>query len=133
MGKARMIISLRSDYDATRAAGLKARLAKIKGVSFVDFDYINNKVALAFDPDRVSLRELEVVVAQENKHRARSVGKRASGVKRASMGNISRRDSGFVFSEGVRRALRYQDARETDKESRWRNRRGTKGPETRAS
>jgi hypothetical protein len=127
MGKGRMVITLRSDYDTTRAAALKARLAKIKGVSFVDFDYINNKVALEFDPDRVSPRELEVVVTQENKHRVHSVGKPASGVKCASIGNETPRGDGeFVFSEGVRQAYRYQDTDEIDRESRWRNKRGTK-------
>jgi copper chaperone CopZ len=100
MGKARMVITLVSDYDTTRAAGLKARIAKINGVAFVDFNYTNNKVTLEFDPDRVSPRELEVVVMQENKHSARSVAKPASGVKHASMGKATpRREGEYVCSE----------------------------------
>jgi hypothetical protein len=73
MGRARMVITLGSDYDTTRAAGLKARIAKIKGVTFMDFNYINNKVILEFDPDRVGPGELEVMVTQENEHHVRSV------------------------------------------------------------
>jgi hypothetical protein len=73
MGRARMVITLGSDYDTTRAAGLKARIAKIKGVTLMDFNYTNNKVILEFDPDRVGPRELEVMVMQESKHRTRSV------------------------------------------------------------
>jgi hypothetical protein len=72
LGRARMVITLGSDYDTTRAAGFKARMDKIKGVTFMDFDYINNKVILEFNPDRVGPRELEVMVTQESKHRARS-------------------------------------------------------------
>ena len=69
MGSAMMVITLGNDYDATRAASIKARLVRIDGVGFVDFNYINNKLKVNFDPDRVSLSELEAMVMREKKHR----------------------------------------------------------------
>ena len=100
MGKARMVITLGSDYDTTKAAGLKARIAKIKGVGFVDFNYTNNKATMEFDPDRASSVELEAIVKQENKHCARSVAKPARGVKHASVEErVPRREGEHVCSE----------------------------------
>ena len=72
MGNATMVITLGSDYDTTRAAGLEARVAKIKGVTLVEFNYTNNKITMEFDPDRVSPMELEALVAREKKYRAHS-------------------------------------------------------------
>jgi len=67
MGSAMMVITLGNDYDATRAVSIKARLARIDGVGFVDFNYTNNKLTVNFDPDQVSLSELEAMVMREKK------------------------------------------------------------------
>ena len=72
MGNATMVIALGNDYDTTRAAGLEARIAKIKGITLVEFNYTNNKITMEFDPDGVSPLELEALVMREKKHRARS-------------------------------------------------------------
>ena len=74
MGNATMVIALGSDYDTTTAAGLKARIAKVKGVALVDFNYTNKKATIEFDADKVSPSELETMVSREKKHRARSIG-----------------------------------------------------------
>ena len=71
MGNATTVISLGSDYDAARAIDLRALIAGMEGVDFVDFNYTNNKLAVRFDPDRASLKELEDLVMREKKHRAR--------------------------------------------------------------
>lgn len=73
MGSATMVMALGSDYDAARAVGLKALIARIDGVDFVDFNYTTNKLTVKFDSDRLSLRELESVVMREKQHHARSV------------------------------------------------------------
>jgi hypothetical protein len=73
MNGATAVMALGSDYDATRAVGLRARMVRIDGVDFVDFNYTNNKITVKFDPDLVSLRELEGVVVRERKHHARFV------------------------------------------------------------
>lgn len=79
MGSATMVTALGSDYDAARATGLKALVARIDGVDFVDFNYTTNKLTVKFDSDRLSLRELESVVMREKQHHARSVMRFQSG------------------------------------------------------
>jgi allophanate hydrolase subunit 1 len=78
MGNATVIIALGPDYDATRAAGIKSRLATKDGVNFVDFNYTNNKLTVKFDPDRASFDELKAIFEQEKKHRAGLFQRRAS-------------------------------------------------------
>jgi hypothetical protein len=73
MGSALVVITLGTDYDATRAAGIKARLGKIDGVDFVDFNYTNNKLTVKFNPDRASPSELKALVMREKKHRVGQV------------------------------------------------------------
>ena len=70
MGNATTVISLGSDYDAARAMDLRALIARMEGVDFVDFNYTNNKLTVRFDPDRASLKELKDLVMREKKHRA---------------------------------------------------------------
>ena len=78
MGNATKVMSLGGDYDTTRAVGLKARMAKTKGVARVDFNYTNNKVTVEFDSEGASPKELEAMVSREKKHRAHSI---ASGIR----------------------------------------------------
>ncbi len=69
MGNAVVVMSLGSEYDVTRAAGMRARVAKIDGVDFVDFNYTNNKLTVKFNPDRASPSELKAMATREKKHR----------------------------------------------------------------
>jgi hypothetical protein len=69
MGNAMVVITLGTEYDATRASGIKLQLGRIDGVRFVDFNYTNNKLIVRFDPDRASLSELKAIFEQEKKHR----------------------------------------------------------------
>jgi hypothetical protein len=78
MGIATSVMALGNDYDAARAVGLMARIVKIDGVDFVDFNYLTNKVTVRFDPDRASLKELKDIVMRERKHQEKSDSKRRS-------------------------------------------------------
>jgi copper chaperone CopZ len=73
MGNATAVISLGSDYDATRAVALETQVARTDGVDSVEFNYTNNKLTVKFVSDRVSLAELKAVVIREKKHSSRSV------------------------------------------------------------
>jgi allophanate hydrolase subunit 1 len=75
MGNATTVMALGSEYDTARAATLMASIAKMEGVESVDFNYCVNKVTVRFDPDRMSLKELEDLVTREKRHLARSVTK----------------------------------------------------------
>jgi copper chaperone CopZ len=68
MEKATAVMTLGSDYDASRAVGLTAKIAKLDGVQFVDFNYMTNKVTVNFDPARVSLKDLKDIVTRERGH-----------------------------------------------------------------
>lgn len=70
------VISLGSEYDATRAAALKGAIAGIDGVASVEFNYTTNKVAVRFDPDRTILKEITDLVAREKKRHILSVVER---------------------------------------------------------
>ena len=63
------MMTLGAGYDARRAERLKALVAGIGGVDFVDFNYTNNKITVEFDSDQQSLERLKDVVAQESKRR----------------------------------------------------------------
>jgi len=65
------VMTLGAGYDARRAERLKALVAGIGGVDFVDFNYTNNKITVEFDSDQQSLERLKDVVAQERKRRFR--------------------------------------------------------------
>ena len=65
MANATAVISLGGEYDSARASALYARLSEIKGVHFVEFNYTTNKVTVIFDPDLVSLSELNRIIARE--------------------------------------------------------------------
>jgi hypothetical protein len=69
MGSAVVVMSLGPEYDVTRAARMRARLAKIDGVDFVDFNYTNNKLTVKFNPDRARPSELKAMAAREKTHR----------------------------------------------------------------
>jgi hypothetical protein len=69
MGNAVVVMSLGPEYDVTRVAGMRARLAKIDGVDSVDFNYINNKLTVKFNPDQASPRELKAIATRERKYR----------------------------------------------------------------
>jgi hypothetical protein len=71
MGIATTVMTLGSDYDASRAMGLRSQIARFNGVDHVDFNYTNNKLTVRFDPDRVSLTNIEALVKREKKHRTR--------------------------------------------------------------
>ena len=71
MGKATTVMTLGAGYDAKRAERLKALVAGIGGVDFVDFNYTNNRITVKFDPDRLSLERLKGIVARESKRRFR--------------------------------------------------------------
>jgi hypothetical protein len=75
MGTATMVMGLGGDYEVTRAVGLRARIAGIAGVSFVEFNYTTNRLTVRYDPDRLSQKELENMVTREKGHRTRSVMK----------------------------------------------------------
>jgi allophanate hydrolase subunit 1 len=64
-------MALGGEYDAVRAVGLMARVVKIRGVEFVDFNYTTNRLTVKFDPDRVSLEKLRGIVTREREHRER--------------------------------------------------------------
>jgi copper chaperone CopZ len=74
MGNGTTVISLGSDYDATRATALEAALTRIEGIESVEFNYTSNKVTVKFDSGRVSLGELKAIVMREKKHQSRSKG-----------------------------------------------------------
>ncbi len=69
MGSAVVVMTLGPRYDVTRAAGMRARVEKIDGVDFVDFNYTNNKLTVKFNPDRASPSELKAIATREKKHR----------------------------------------------------------------
>jgi len=77
MESAMAVMALGGDYDASRAMGLMAKMAKIGGVQAVDFNYTTNKVIVNFDPARVSLDKVKNVVTRERRHPIHS-GKRPS-------------------------------------------------------
>jgi allophanate hydrolase subunit 1 len=81
MGIATSVMALGNDYDAARAVGLMARIVKIDGVNFVDFNYLTNKVTVRFDPDRVSLKELKDIVLREREHQERPDRRRRSSAR----------------------------------------------------
>ena len=66
------VISLGSEYDATRAAALKAAIVGIDGVTDVEFNYTTNKITVRFDPDRTNLKELARLVVLEKVRHPRS-------------------------------------------------------------
>jgi copper chaperone CopZ len=74
MGNATTVMSLGSDYDATRAVVLEAAISKIDGIESVEFNYTSNKVTVKFDSGRVSLGELKAIVMREKKHHSCSKG-----------------------------------------------------------
>lgn len=82
MGAATSVMALGNDYEAARAVGLMARIARIDGVNFVDFNYLTNKVTVRFDSDRVSLEELKGIVTRERKYQERP-GSKHQGRSRA--------------------------------------------------
>jgi len=65
-------MSLGSEYDATRAAALKAAMVEIAGVTDVEFNYTTNKITVRFDPDRTNLKELARLVVLEKVRHPRS-------------------------------------------------------------
>jgi hypothetical protein len=69
MGSAMVVMTLGTEYDVTRAAGMKALLAKMDGVDFVDFNYTNNKLTVKFNPDRASPFRIKAIAVREKKHR----------------------------------------------------------------
>ena len=75
MATATMVMGLGGDYDSTKAGALYAVLSDLDGVEYVEFNYTNNKVTVSFDPDRVSLKELESIIIQEKNHRDRPTQK----------------------------------------------------------
>ena len=66
------MISLGSEYDATRAAALKAAMVEVAGVTDVEFNYTTNKITVRFDPNRTDLKELTRLVVLEKKRHPRS-------------------------------------------------------------
>ena len=79
MGSGTTVMSLGSEYDASRAGALKAAVERVDGVDHVDFNYTNNKVTVRFDPDRTDLKELTDLVAREKKRHTPSVIERNVG------------------------------------------------------
>jgi len=73
MKTATMVKALGSEYDATRAVALRTRIGGMAGVDLVDFNYTNNRVTVRYDPDLLSQKDLEDLVAREKRHRTRSV------------------------------------------------------------
>ena len=80
MGNGTTVMSLGSEYDAARAAALEAALARVDGVDHVEFNYTNNRVTIAFDPDRTSLKEIEDLVTREKKHHTHSLVRQGRGM-----------------------------------------------------
>jgi len=80
------VISLGSEYDATRAAALKAAIVEIDGVTDVEFNYTTNKIAVRFDPDRTNLKELTHLVVREKKRHPRSAFERDVSLGRLAEG-----------------------------------------------
>ena len=72
------MMALGGGYDARRAERLKALVAGIGGVDFVDFNYTNNRITVEFDPDQQSLERLKDIVARESKRRLRPAESRRS-------------------------------------------------------
>ena len=77
MGDATAVMTLGNDYDVSRAVGLMARIAKINGVQFVDFNYTTNKIIVDFDPGRVGLQKLKEMVTRERAHLGPSTKRRS--------------------------------------------------------
>ena len=75
MNNGTTVVSLGSEYDASRAVALKAAVERLKGVDHVDFNYTNNRLTVRFDPDRANLKEIMDLVAREKRHRVRSLGR----------------------------------------------------------
>jgi hypothetical protein len=75
METATAVIALGSDYDAAGAVTLKATLARVDGIGFVDYNYTNNRLTVRFDPDRMSLSELKGIVKREQKRQGPPAGR----------------------------------------------------------
>ena len=73
MGNGTTVMSLGSEYDASRAVALKAAVEGVEGVDHAEFNYTNNKITVKFDPDSTDLKELTDLVAREKKRHTPSV------------------------------------------------------------